>query len=180
MNTDIRKYQAKPIGVQLAVTILWACFGIGLLSNFLAVPHPTPLPPGTHLMEFVILGFEALIIAAIGRGRNWARILFLLFTLRGFVAVILMMHVLLRLNGLLPVLIVLAENMLQAVALLLLYQRDSSEWFRRGQRSELTPPGSYERAGAPVLREVLMSAPGSRKRQAAGLPLPCPRFVRAR
>jgi len=139
MKTDLQKrYQAAPTGVQLAVMILWACFGIGLLNTFFVVPHPIPPPPVTHLMEFVIFGAEALVIAAIGRGRNWARITFLMFCLRGFVLVILMMHVLLRLNGLLPVLIVLAENILQMVALLLLFQRESSEWFRGGQRSELT------------------------------------------
>ena len=149
MKTDLRKNcQSAPTAVQLAVIILWACFGIGLLNTFFVVPHPTPPPPGTHLMEFVIFGFEALIIAAIGRGRNWARITLLVFCLLGFVSVILMMHVLLRLNGLLPVLIVLAENILQYVALILLFQREASEWFGGGQRSGLTPQNRI-RARAP-------------------------------
>jgi hypothetical protein len=140
MKTDLRKNcQSAPTAVQLAVIILWACFGIGLLNTFFVVPHATPPPPGTYVMGFVIFGAEALIIAAIGRGRNWARIMFLMFCVRGFVSVILMMHILIRLNGELPVLIVLAEDILQAVALLLLFQREASEWFRGGRPSELTP-----------------------------------------
>jgi len=55
---------------------------------------------------------------------------------------------LLRLNGLLPVLIVLAENILQYVALILLFQREASEWFGGGQRSGLTPQNRI-RARAP-------------------------------
>ena len=140
MKTDLRKtYQTAPSVIQMAGTILWACFGIGLLNTFFVVPHATPPPPGTYVMGFVIFGAEALIIAAIGRGRNWARITLLVFCLLGFVSVILMMHVLLRLNGLLPVLIVLAENILQYVALILLFQREASEWFGGGQRAVVTP-----------------------------------------
>ena len=140
MKTDLRKkYEVTPAAVQTAVMILWACFGIGILNTFFVANHPTPLPPGTHLMEFVIFGTEALIIAAIGRGRNWARITLLIFCLLGFVSVILMMHVLLRLNGPLSFLIVLAESILQYVALILLFQREASEWFAGGQRSGLTP-----------------------------------------
>jgi len=140
MKTDLRKkYQATPTAVQTAVMILWACFGIGILNTFFVATHPIPLPPGAHLMQLVIFGFEALIIAMIGRGRNWARITFLIICLLGFVSVILLMHVMLRLNGPLSFLIVLAESILQYVALILLFQREASEWFRGGQRSGLTP-----------------------------------------
>ena len=140
MKTDLRKtYKTAPSVIQMAGTILWACFGIGLLNTFFVVPHPNPVLPGTYVMGFLIFGLEALVIAAIGRGRNWARIMFLMFCVRGFVSVILMMHILIRLNGELPVLIVLAEDILQAVALLLLFQREASEWFRGGRPSELTP-----------------------------------------
>lgn len=149
MKTDLRKtYQTAPSVIQMAGTILWACFGIGLLNTFFVVPHPNPVLPGTYVMGFLIFGLEALVIAAIGRGRNWARITLLVFCLLGFVSVILMMHVLLRLNGLLPVLIVLAENILQYVALILLFQREASEWFGGGQRSGLTPQNRI-RARAP-------------------------------
>ncbi len=140
MKTDLRKtYKTAPNAVQMAGTILWACFGIGLLNTLFVVPHPSPVLPGTYVMGFLVFGLEALVIAAIGRGRNWARIMLLMFCIRGFVSVILMMHVLIRLNGELPVLIVLAEDILQAVALLLLFQREATEWFRGGRPSELTP-----------------------------------------
>jgi hypothetical protein len=49
------------------------------------------------------------------------------------------MHVLLRLNGPLSFLILLAESILQYVALILLFQREASEWFRGGQRAVVTP-----------------------------------------
>jgi hypothetical protein len=45
-------------------------------------------------------------------------------------------------------LIVLAENILQYVALILLFQREASEWFGGGQRSGLTPQNRI-RARAP-------------------------------
>lgn len=138
MKTDLRKsYQSTPAAVQMAVTILLACFGIGLLNTFFIANHPNV--PGAHGVQLAVFGFEATIIAAIARGRNWARITLLILCLLGFVSVILLMHVMLRLNGPLSFLIVLAESILQYVALILLFQREASEWFKGGQRSELTP-----------------------------------------
>ncbi len=137
MNTDTRKFQAKPNEVQMAVTILWACFGIGLLNTFFIANHANL--PGAHGGQLALFGFEATIIAAIARGRNWARILNLILCLVGMVSVLLMNHVLIRINGPLSFYLELGEGILQMVAMLLLFQRRSSDWFRGGQRSELAP-----------------------------------------
>jgi len=137
MKTDIRKYQAKPTGVQLAVTMLLACFGIGLLNTFFIANHPNL--PGAHDVQLAVFGFEATIIAAIARGRNWARILYLILGLGGVFSTLVMAHMLIRLNGPLSFYVELTEGILQTVAMILLFQRDASAWFRGDQRAVATP-----------------------------------------
>jgi len=141
MNTDLRKqYPSKPNEVQTAVTILLACFGIGLLNTFFVANHAHL--PDARGVQLTVFGFEAAIIAAIARGRNWARILYLILSVGGLFSVVLMNHLLIRINGPLSFYLELGECILQMVAMLLLFQRNSSEWFRGGQRPErpeLTP-----------------------------------------
>jgi len=139
MKTDIRKkYLSKPTAVQLAVTVLWITFGINILNTFFVATHPAPLLPGSIVMQFVLFGIDALFIAAIARGRNWARILFLILCPLGLVSVVLGVHLLTRLHGSLSFSLELGQSILQNFALFLLFQRESSEWFRGGQRPELT------------------------------------------
>ncbi len=132
MRTDSQKnHQAMPNGVQRAVIMLWASIGIGILNSLFLVAHRRP---GGHWTEFVIAG----IVAMIGAGRNWARITLLVLYLPGLVLMILLIPVFLRIDGPLPLLVLSAGTLLQTAALILLFQPEASEWFRGGQRSELT------------------------------------------
>lgn len=126
----------RPKGVQAAVVMLWASLGIGILNSLFVVTHPTP--SGAHLMQFVIVGIMAVLFAMIGGGRNWARITLLVLYLPGLVLWILTIPRLLRVDGPLSLLFMLAQSFLQTVALILLFQREASEWFRGGQRSGIT------------------------------------------
>lgn len=71
----------RPKEVTLAVRLLWASFLIGIVGVFL---RPAQQVPFTAILIISILafGFWAWVITCIGRGRNWARILF--FVLVGF------------------------------------------------------------------------------------------------
>jgi hypothetical protein len=137
MAVALSQANRRPIGVRAAVTLLWASLGIGILNSLLVATHPTL--PNAHLMQFVIVVIMALLIAMIGRGRNWARITLLVLYLPGLVLGVLTIPLLLRVSGPLSLLIMLAQSVLQAVAMILLLQREASDWFRGGQRSGLTP-----------------------------------------
>jgi hypothetical protein len=133
MAAALSQANRRPKGVATAVIILWASLGIGILNSLLVATHPTPAR--AHLMQFVIVVIMAVLIAMIGRGRNWARITLLVLYLPGSVLAILMIPLLLRVNGPLSLLFMLAQSVLQTVALILLFQREASVWFRGGQRS---------------------------------------------
>ncbi len=143
---NTRNYPVKPNEVQMAVTILLACFGIGLLNTFFVANHAGL--PVAHGGQIAVFGFEATIIAAIARGRNWARILYLILCVAGLFSVVLMNHMLIRINGPLSFYLELGEGVLQTIAMVLLFQQKSSDWFRGGQRSEVAPP-SRMRARSP-------------------------------
>ena len=133
MKTDSRKnYPAIPNGVQRAVIMLWASIGIGIINSRFLVSHSTP---GGLWTEFVIAG----IVAMIGAGRNWARITLLALFLPGLVLMIVLLPLLLRVNGTLSLVVMAAQTLLQTVAVILLFQREASQWFRGGQRPPLTP-----------------------------------------
>ncbi len=143
MAIALSQANRRPTGVDAAVTLLWASLVIGVLNSLLISTRPTP--PGAHLMQFVIVGIIAVLYAMIGQGRNWARITCLVLYLPGLVVMILTIPLLLRHNGPLSLLITLAGSVLQTVGLILLFQREASEWFRGGQRSRLTPQNRIRR-----------------------------------
>ena len=79
----------RPAQVERAVLLLWVGFAVGIVATAWNLVSPLPaqrqMPMGLAL-AFVVVGylFAIWIYRAIGRGRNWARILYLIFT--GFTA----------------------------------------------------------------------------------------------
>ena len=73
----------RPANVTRAVKCLWTVLGIGIVSailNFItpaAAQFPLPIMIGMYVVIFLI---SAWMYSAIARGRNWARILFLIFS----------------------------------------------------------------------------------------------------
>jgi len=121
----------RPKKVQNAVTILYVTLGIGILRAVIEA-SANAQRAGLTFVIFVTLVVSAVMvffIVMIGRGKNWARITFLVLFLLGLVPAILP---LIRSFNLSPISGVLgfAQIVLQGLALVFLFQRQSSEWFR--------------------------------------------------
>ena len=85
--------------------------------------------PGFVFITFLVLGIMWLFIHMIGKGRNWARITLLVLFIIGIPFSILPLMNSLSAN---PIsgLLGLGQSVLQIVALVFLFQRPSSDWFR--------------------------------------------------
>jgi hypothetical protein len=84
-------------------------------------------------MQFItMVGSMAVLIVMIGQRRNWARITFLILYLFGLILTVPALPALLILLRVRPLsfFLTLALTVLQTVALILLFQREASEWFR--------------------------------------------------
>jgi len=121
----------RPKKVQNAVAILYVTLGIGILRAVIEASANAE-KAGLGFVIFVTLIVSAVMvffIVMIGRGRNWARITFLVLFLLGLIPSVLPI---IRSFNLRPIsgVLGLAQIILQALALVFLFQRESSEWFR--------------------------------------------------
>lgn len=76
---------AAPATLQLATRLLWASLAIGLVNSaldwtYLSSAAPMNIVIGILTFTFVVIG---LLIYNVGRGRNWARIVLLVFAIIG-------------------------------------------------------------------------------------------------
>ena len=144
---------SRPSKVSAAVTLLYLSLALGVL------PLPIALPPicdehreipGSVIVfiAIAVVAFFWFLIYKIGKGRNWARITYLVVF--GIGVVIELPDVLAGLSGSstaatgAPALALLgiATTILDVIALVLLFQAPSSEWFR--QMKELASRQSQE------------------------------------
>jgi len=122
----------KPANIRQAVRLLYATIGIGILRCILNV---------SQFSKESTIGSLAFVIAAasgiawflyylIGKGRNWARITILILTL---ISLPLEVRSILKSIGAHPISgsLELAQMGLIIYALILLFQKPSSEWFRQ-------------------------------------------------
>lgn len=122
----------KPQSVALAVSLLWASLGVGVVKiTFELFKHAAG---GIDAISFTVLAATLAIVVflifKIAAGRNWARIAFLvLFVLGSFpmAGVILDEFASAPFMGALSV----AQIGLQAYALYLLFTQPGSAWFRK-------------------------------------------------
>jgi hypothetical protein len=151
-----------PEKVGTAVKLLYATLGIGVLRSIMeASRHAQKASLGFVIFVSVfVLGITCLFIYKIGRGRNWARITFLVLFIIGLPFSILPLLKSLAAN---PVsgLLGIAQIAIQLIALVFLFQKTSSYWFKemklgtdlsnrvRGSFSLPlpTPPGMRVRTG---------------------------------
>lgn len=124
----------RPRPVRAGMILLYAALGLAGLRSIMEAATNAELLGAAFLILMlavilVVLGVMALLIATMGRGRNWARFtllgLFLLSSLTSFVA-------LLHSFPLRPIPggLGLAQYLLQLVALPFLFQKEASSWFR--------------------------------------------------
>ena len=126
---------SRPVGVGRAVNLLYAALGIGILRDVLIAPQGYHI---SHLIfhTFAVIGLLGVLIYLIRQGRTWARITFLVWFVVGTpLAVVPLMRSFEAspISGLLGV----AQTMIQVFALVLLFQKPSSDWFREMKASRL-------------------------------------------
>jgi len=123
---------SKPKAVGIAVLLLWLALGIGLVTSVVRLSHMA-LPVSEALMYSILaIAFAviALFIYMISRGRNWARITYLVLMLLGMLKTVpSLISAIDRAPGagILSATVVAA----QLVAIALLFTGSSNAWFRR-------------------------------------------------
>lgn len=142
---------SRPKRVLVAIILLYAALGIGvtriLLELYSGYPISGPswlmtmvnqtriarlLPVVVILSGFVTITLFLVIIYLIGQGKNWARISLLVLWLIG-ILLFLSAIPLRRFLAAHPIsgMFALLQYVLQVVALVLLFQNESSRWFRK-------------------------------------------------
>jgi len=123
----------RPKKVRTAVTILYATLGIGIIRTILE-SSATAQMAGSAFMIFVtavVFAIMWLFIAMIARRKNWARITVLILFLLGLIFAIEPMKQSFSVSALSGVL-GMVQLVLQALALVFLFQREASTWFKAG------------------------------------------------
>jgi len=119
----------RPDKVSKAVTLLYVVLGIGVLRSIMEVSRLPQIAIGFVILSLPTFGIIWLFIYKISKGRNWARITFLVLCIIGipFSVVPLMQSLAANpFSGLFGI----AQIIIQIVALVFLFQRPSSDWFR--------------------------------------------------
>jgi FtsH-binding integral membrane protein len=136
---------AQPSKVATAVRVLYATLGIGIIRSILeSSRHAEASSIGFVLfITFFVFGLMWFLIYMIGKGRNWARITFLVLFILGVPLSILPMIQSLThepISGVLG----LVQIVMQVTALVFLFQGGSSVWFKamKKLKSENTQQGA--------------------------------------
>lgn len=132
----------KPRKVNTAVNLLYASLGIGVISSGL---FPVGLDEvnsfgsalNDSLYTFFIFGLTLLLYYMIGKGKNWARITFLVFFIMGFPLSIVVLPMYLSLSDppFISGILFLVQTGMDLVALVFLFQGESSAWFKAIKQS---------------------------------------------
>lgn len=123
----------KPDSVSNALILLWISLGIGVLNSIINFSNSVNLAQGygSGFVIFTILftlAFMAFFIYMIGKGKNWARITFLVLFIIGIPFSVLPAIVLLVTNPI-SAMFTAGITILQLIALIFLFQKSSSDWF---------------------------------------------------
>ena len=121
----------RPPRVGTAVILLYITFGIGVLRSIMDASMYAEMasPAFVMLIMFFVLGIMWFFIFMIGKGRNWARITLLVLFIIGIPFIGLLQwqsSVANPISGLLGI----AQIIMLIVALVFLFQKPSSDWFR--------------------------------------------------
>jgi hypothetical protein len=116
----------RPRRVTIAVAALSVALGLGAAILTFAWQYP--------VVALVTLAVVGLLIAAVARGRNWARWTLTVFTIVGLVSTWPVVRFQLGYGVLLP-LATATQLVLEALGLLLLFGPSAGRWFRRRGRA---------------------------------------------
>jgi hypothetical protein len=132
------KANERPKPVRAGVMLLYAALAVAGLRSMVEAATTAELL-GTAFLRlmlfiiFVVLGVMALLIAAVGRGKNWARITMLVsFLLSMFTSIVPLLQSIR--DRPLSCLLGLVQFILQLGALIFLFQKEGSAWFRAKAR----------------------------------------------
>jgi hypothetical protein len=122
----------RPRSVGTAVTLLWISLVVGFAKGALDFTHLRAMAPVGFTVFVLVFTFAVLILLVlrIGAGRNWARIAFLILFIIGTVPTLPVVRDELERAPLVGALSIL-QLLLQIWALVLLFTRPGSAWFRR-------------------------------------------------
>jgi len=122
----------KPKAVEIAVLVLWLTLALGLVMSVVRISH-TSLPVSSTLVYSILIisfAFSALCIYKISRGRNWARIIYLILLLLGMFKTVPSLILAIEhapFSGSLSATVVAA----QLVAMAFLFTGSSNGWFEQ-------------------------------------------------
>ena len=128
----------KPSKVVAAVNLLYATLGIGVVRGILEWSQSTAAS-SVDFVLFVtlsVLGLLLFFIYMIGKGKNWARIIFLVLFILGVPLSIMPLILSFSHNPVSGVL-GLMQAIIQVIALIFLFQKDSSMWFKTMKKLKL-------------------------------------------
>jgi len=128
---------AQPSIVAAAVRLLYATLAIGLVRSLIESSRLAEASSVGFVLfnVFAVLGLLWLLIHLISRGRNWARITILVFFVLGVPMSILPLIQSLKHNPISGIL-GLVQIVMQVVALVFLFQGESSAWFKAIKQSK--------------------------------------------
>jgi hypothetical protein len=126
------KQENRPDMVSKAITLLYVTLGIGLLRTILEAPRLSKSSSLAFVLfvGIFVLGFTWLIVYKIAKGRNWARITFLILFVLGIPLSVVPLLQSLAVN-LFSGLLGICQVIIQVISLVLLFLKPSSEWFKR-------------------------------------------------
>lgn len=139
---------AQPQKVNTAVKLLYATLGLGIINSVLFPPGLDEVSSFDSALNdslFIFFtfgltfGLTWLLIYMIGKGKNWARITYLVFFIMGALLSIVIFPLYLLLLSYTPVIdgsLFLVQTGMQLVALVFLFQGESSAWFKAIKQSK--------------------------------------------
>lgn len=135
----------RPNKVSIAITLLWITIAIGVIrsimefSNLLEVAIARGFGPKFVIFTtFFALAIVAFLIFMIGMGKNWARITFLVLFIVGIPFTVLPLSKSL-LTNLFSGVLGIGQIILQIIALIFLFQKPSSDWFKSMKKRSTRP-----------------------------------------
>jgi hypothetical protein len=122
----------KPRQVVLAVQLLWAMLALGAVNSAVQWPRLTEsvslgMVLSVQLVTLAVIGGLTIMIS---RGRNWARIVYLVLFLIGVPGFVVQMPGLFA-YSVLAGLLSAAQGLAQVVAMLLVFTEPGRRWYRR-------------------------------------------------
>ena len=135
----MKEKKSMPNKVSMAVTLLWIVIAVGVISstfNFsssLEIANASGLGLGwlifTLYFTFLLLAF---FVWKIGQGKNWARITYLILFIIGVPFTI--YSYLTSVVSMLSIILGIVGMIVQIIALVFLFQKQSSDWFNSKTR----------------------------------------------